>query len=563
MMAGRRRFFRLPLSRATLARDVDEEIAFHIESRTADLIATGMPPSEARLRAEREFGDVSAARAELARIDGERLREARRADVWDATRQEVRQAARGLMRSPFFTVAIVLMLALGIGVNAAMFGITDRLLLRPPAHVQDANALVRVMYEHTPRWDPVLQAESQVSYADYESLREEVRAFGQVAAYGSPATSSIDRGEAGIEASVVSVTADYFATLGVTPMLGRFFAPDEHSDGDVSQVVVLSHGMWQRRYGGDDAVIGRAIDIDNRPFTIIGVAPRGFSGIDLVPVHAWVPVAATAPSLHPEWRTRRDAMSWLRPIARLAPGVSREAAAAEAHAVYFAAEETRLRHEGDATARVILADINAARAPGGGPVALAAQRSGRVALWLLGVSALVLVIASANVANLLLGRSLRRRREIGVRMALGVSRARLAGSVLAETLLIGILAVALGLLLAHWSSRIARTLLLPEYEWGGSPVDTRMLLFALGIALGSALLAGVLPALHAARADVVRLLALGGRSRTYSRSPLRSGVVMLQATLSLVLLVGAGLFVHACTTRARYRSATSPPTWRF
>jgi predicted permease len=545
MIPGLRRFFRLPLSRTTLVRDVDEEIAFHLESRTADLVSSGMTPHEARLCAEREFGDVARARSELAAIDDVRLRAERRSDVWDATLHEVRQAARGLRRTPGFTLAVVVMLALGIGVNAAMFGITDRLLLSPPAHVQGADALVRVMYEYTPRWDPVLRAARDVSYADYVSLREGVGAFEQVAAYGSPSTSSLGRGADGQEVKLVSVTEDYFVTLGVSPLRGRFFSADEHGDGDVSHVVVLSHGLWQRRFGGDDAVIGSVVDIDNRPFTIVGVAPRGFNGIDLTPVHGWVPVAATAPSLAPNWRTARDVMTWLLPIARLAPGVTRDAAATEAHTVYFAAEEIRQRHEGDATARVVLGELNAARVQGGGPGALAAQRSGRIALWLLGVSTLVLIIASANVANLLVARSLRRRREIGVRMALGVSRLRLAGEVLAETLLIAVAATSLGLLLAHWSGQLGRALLLPDFEWTGSPVDGRMLVFAICVAVASALLAGLLPALLAARADVVRLLALGGRSGTYSRSPLRAGLVMLQATLSLVLLVGAGLFVRS------------------
>jgi putative ABC transport system permease protein len=538
-IAGVRRLFRLRTAE-TVGGDVDAEIAFHLGSRVEELLARGMTPEEALRKAEEQFGDVVEARAELEALGRKRLRQERRAGWLGAVRQDVRHALRGMGRNVGFTAAVVLTLALGIGVNAAMFGITDRLLLRPPAHVVDPDRVVRGFTQYASPSTGELVVSAGVSFADYLDLRE-VGAFAQLAAYSAPRAMVVGSADDATEVQLIETTATYFPLLGVRPALGRFFAPAEDALPRGERVLVLSHGFWQSRFGGDPDVIGRIVEIDHAAFTVIGVAPRGFHGIDPAPAQGWILSSAFRAESWPfeEWYTTRN-MIWLRLVARLAPGVTEEAARAEASAVFAATDSERYGEDSG----VLLGSIIAARAPVAGGQA-AVQRSGRIALWLLGVSGIVLVIACLNVANLLLARSLRRRREIGVRMAMGVGRFRLGAQVLTETLVIALFGAALGLLVAHWGGQAARSLLLPGMEWVGSPVDRRVLIFAAAAAFASALLAGLLPALHAARSDVLTLLSLGGRGSSMRRSKLRSGLVVLQAALSILLLVGAGLFVRS------------------
>jgi putative ABC transport system permease protein len=540
---GLRRLFRLPASNRTVGRDVEDEITFHLESRAAELESRGLPSSEARRRAEREFGDVAAARAELSARGRAGVRRSRRAAWLEAAGHEIRLAARGLGRAPGFTAAVVVMLALGIGVNAAMFGLADRLLLSPPAHVQDGDRLVRVLSESTPPWTGELTATATLPYADYAAFRDGVSAFEAVAGYTHPAFSVLGSGLEAMELRVVGATASYFPMLGVAPAVGRFFTAEEAAEPRGENVAVLSHALWRSQFGRDPAILGRELEIDNRTFTVIGVAPRGFHGVDLEPVQAWIPISATTQAAQsPDWPATRW-LNWVRIVGRLRSEASPEVAAAQATSVYLAAEDYQQRYADDPTARIVTGSIIAARAPAVGQGT--PQRSGRIALWLLGVSTVVLVIACVNVANLLLARGIRRRRETGVRLAMGIGRGRLGGHVLAETLLIAIMAGLLGLLLAHVGGELARLVLMPDFDWPGSPVDGRVLGFAGAAAVAAALVAGLIPALHAARSDVIGLLSLGGRGGTYRRSRLRSGLVMLQATLSVILLVAAGLFVRS------------------
>jgi putative ABC transport system permease protein len=538
---GLRRLFRLPISERTVAREVEEEIRFHLESRAADLERRGVSSSEARRIAEDEFGDVASARSELTLMGRARARRWARWAWLDAAVQEVRHAARGLGRVPGFTTSVVVMLALGIGVNAAMFGLLDRLLLSAPPHVE-ADRLVRVLSQGTPEWTGELTVSQTLPYADYAAFRDHVPALESVAAYSHPTHSILGSGLDATELRVLGTTASYFGVLGVRPAVGRFYSPEEVGETRGENVAVLSHGVWRSRFGGDENILGREVVVDNVPFTVIGVAPRGFHGLDLEPIHAWIPISATSQAVAtPEWATVRW-LSWVRIVGRLAADASQEVAASQATAAYRAVEEYEERFENDPTARILLGSPIAARAPAVGQGT--PQRSGRIALWLLGVSTVVLVIACVNVASLLLARGIRRRRETGVRLAMGIGRRRLAGHVLAETLLIAIMAGVLGLLLAYVGGQLTRVLLMPDFDWAGSPVDGRVLLFASVAAVVSVFLAGLIPALHALRVDVAALLS-GGRGETYRRSRARSGLVVVQATLSVLLLVAAGLFVRS------------------
>lgn len=533
-----RRFFRLPPSEGTVARDIDEEIAFHIETRYAELVSAGVPALDARRRAEQEFGDVASARDELASIDRVTLRRERRAAWGDAFLHDARIALRGMRRNPAFTLAVVLTLALGIGVNAAMFGITDRLLLSPPAHVADADGVVRVLYGATSASGEYTYV-SHLPYPDYTLMRES-GAFADVGAYTSAGRSVLGRGEAATEVRVAQATSTFFPLLGVQPAIGRFFSAEEDALPRGVPVVVLSHELWQERYGGAADVLGSTLEIDHERYEIIGVAPRGFSGVNLDAVHAWVPVSARGTSMGGDgWYATRS-IHYLQLVARLHADMDSAVARQRASALFLADYGNRFAD--DSTAGIVLGSIIAARAPMVG--AGHAQRSGRIALWLFGVSLLVVLIACVNVINLLLARSMRQRRETGVRMALGISRRRLLAQTMTETLLISLLGAASGLVLAHWGGEVARATLLPDVEWTGSTVSRRVILFSVAIALACALLATVAPTLHSMRSHVTALVGLAGRI-TYRRSRLRSGLVAVQAALSVLLLVGSGLFLRS------------------
>jgi putative ABC transport system permease protein len=543
-----RPFFRLPRTKNTLVRDIDDEIAFHLEERVRALEAAGMTPGEARREAEREFGDVAGARAELASIDRVTLRHERRAEWWDAIGHDMRLSLRGMRRSVAFSVAVIVTLALGIGVNAAMFGIADRLLFSPPSHVRAADEVVRVLYRHTPDGTALLRSGmpgrltvvSRYPYADYALLRDGVDGFQSSGAYSPLNTFVLGRGQGAAEVEVMAATASLFTTLGVQPALGRFFDETEDRAPQGQRVAVLSDALWRERFGGDRDVLGRTIELDHETYEIIGVAPRGFTGAELMGPDVWIPVSVWGPRNGGEEWHMDGGMRWLRIVARLAPAVSMEAARAQAGALFTTANAALFAN--DTTAAMVLSSLIAARTPA--TDAAREQRSGRIALWLLGVSVLVLLIACANVANLLLARGMRRQREIGVRMAMGVGRMRIVQHVFTETMLFALAGTALGLLLAHWGGGFARALLLPDVQWTGSTVDGRVLGFAIAIAVSSALLAGLLPALHAARADAATALALGGRT-TRRRTHVRRTLVAVQAALSVLLLVGAGLFLRS------------------
>jgi predicted permease len=545
-----RRLFRLPSTESTVARDVDDEIAFHIEARATDLMACGYSAEDARRIAEREFGDVAGARSELASIDRVTVRRERRASWRDALRQDAVLALRGMGRDRAFTLTVVVTLALGIGVNSAMFGITDRLLLSAPPHVVDPDNVVRVLYEHSPVAGERVRS-AALPYPDYALLRS-VGAFAETGAY-FPTMAVLGVDGVSTEIRLGQATATFFSLLGVQPAHGRFFRAEEDAVPRGLPVVVLSHALWQSRFGGDRRVIGSMVDIDNGRYEVIGVAPRGFNGIELQPIDAWVPVSAVGRLMGgEEWYAFRG-LHYLRAVARLRDGVEAAAARAQASAVFVAGNAERFA--GDTMAKVLFGNVIAARAPV--TERSSSQRSGQIALWLLGVSLLVVLIACVNVTNLLLARGMRRQRAIGVRIALGIGRARLAAQTLTETLLISLCAAVLGLVLAHWAGQLARGILLPDVEWTGSPVSRRVVLFTAASALLCALLASLAPALHAMRTSVHTLLGPGGRS-TYRGSRLRSGLVALQATLSVLLLIGAGLFLRSLREAGRIALGYEP-----
>ena len=446
--------------------------------------------------------------------------------------RDVRFALRGIRREPGFALFIVLTLALATGANAALFGIADRLLIRGPEHVQEPDRVVRVYVTSQPTGMRQFTS-AVVGHVAYDALSHASSAEA-VATY-SIDESTIGRGPQAREAKVGWVSAGFFPLLGVQPALGRFFAEAEDSIAAARRVVVISDGTWRRQFGGALDVIGRSIVINDEPYDIVGVAPAGFTGAELGPADAWAPINLIGPRVTPDW-TRSWCCQWLTIVVRLRPGVTNQSANSELTTLF------RNRYDGgDAymkQARVWLGELGL---DGAGTE----PDEARVTRWLSIVASLVLLIACANIMNLLLARGARRAREVGIREALGASRFGLVRMFVIESMLLAVAGGAAGLFVAHVVGGIARSTLLSSIEWPSQPVDGRVLVASLAVSTMLGLVVGVVPALRITRGAVARALRSGAREGGGGRAHLRAGLTIVQTTLSVALLIGAGLFVRS------------------
>ncbi len=526
-----RRYLRL--IRPPIVRDVDEELRFHFESRIEELTALGASRDEARRRAEAEFGDINQVRSDLMSIDQRVAARHRRREYFAETWTDVRYALRSLRRSPGLAAGVILLLALGIGANAAMFTFLNAVFLRMPPGVVEPSGLRRLWTYH--HFSTDAQFWPGFSYAQYAAIRSEVGDEAKTAVYTQPFKAKIGLGESGTDAQLVKAGVALFDITGARAEIGRLYDATEDALEGPQRVAVVSHRYWLRALNGERDAIGKSIVVDGSKYTVVGVLRDPFVGIDLDAADIWIPLAF-------EGSGRGERTPWWKSPNINAFQILLRPAAHASDAQLEQRITAVLRRPGfgwysDTLTVARFGSIIRAAGPGKRDQEL------QIGIRLAGVALIVLLIACANVVNLLLARAVQRQREIAVRLALGISRTRLVRLLFAETLLLALAAGVAALVVAYVAGMLLRRLLLPDVHWSSSPVDGRVVSFALGVAVVAAIAAGLIPALQAAAADVTTVLKARGGIAHGSRA--RSVLVVSQAALSALLLCGAGLFVKS------------------
>ncbi len=514
--------------RSQMNSEMEEELRSHILHRADDLERSGLSRAEAERRARIEFGGYQKFKEECRETVGLRLLGELIADV--------RYGLRQLRRNPGFTAVAVITLALGIGANSAIFSFMDTTLLRPLPGIHNSHRLVSVyrfyMYQGQPDFDTL-------SYPNFESIRDENTVFSGLFAYRDK---SVDLGGQG-EAERVQgemVTANYFDVLGVKIPSGRGFLPEEDSVRGARAVAVVSYSLWKRHFGLDPSLVGKTIRINNHPFTVVGIAPRSFLGVTVGnPVDIWVPLSMAGevwPWPLGDWRHVRDD-NWLSAVGRLKPGVSIKHAEAEMRVI-----ARQLELEDPKANKGVTVGIypRVGMDPG-----LRGELRSDTGL-LMGIVALVLLIACANVANLILTRSAARGKEFAVRQAAGATHGRLIRQLLTESVLVALLGGGAGLIVALWGARsIAAFPVIREFFPVVDPhPDARVLAFTLLVATVAGIVFAIAPALQCSRQHLSATLKEGQPEGGYRRSRTRSALVISQVAVSLMLLIGAGLLLR-------------------
>ena len=515
-MMGKRllRRMRVLLHKGDVERELDDELRVHVDMETADLVRRGLQAKEARREALRRFGGVERTK--------ERVRDERGGRLLEDLLQDLRQGARGLRRSPGFTTSALLVLSLGIGSAVTLFAAIDAVLLEPLPFPR-SDRLVRI-WPASPSRDV---ERATLSYPDFLDWRERSEALVYSATYSSaPGDYVFLAADGPVELSTEWVAGDFFEALGVAPLIGRVLSQDDAEEG--RQVAVLSHGLWQRLFGGDRSVVNTTFTFDHRSFEIVGVMPPGFTFPVDEEIEIWVPLTVIPEddipiSLRP--------VRFLQAFGRLAQGATPDVARQELSGIASSLATTYP----DSNAGVTGATVTSMRDWMVGDV----RRSLWVALAAVG---LILLLACSNVANLLLARGTARAKEVALRMSLGAPSERIVRQLLTETLLLTVLGGAFGILLSWLATQTlaART---ADFIPRGAEIglDGTVLGAAVAIALVASAFAGIVPALRAASATPAEDLRGSGRDGGPTGSRLRRMLVAAEVTLAVLLLTGAGL----------------------
>jgi predicted permease len=523
--------------------ELDDELQFHLEQQIAENIAAGMTPQEARYAAMKNFGNRTL------------LNEDARATwgwTWlDQFAQDLRFAFRQLAKTPGFTATAILTLALGIGANAAIFTLVHAVLLKN-LPVTDPKTLIRLGRNNDCCVNSGTSDDgdySLFSTATYELLKSNVPEFEDLAAMQAgftyrPVTVRHDGSQENARSVMGEfVSGNYFRTFGLRPQAGRLFLDSDDVPG-APPVAVMSYELWQHTYGGDPSIIGSTFWVNTKPVTLAGVAPQGFYGDRLTstPPDFYLPIESM-PSLASVPYVHDSNANWLYFIGRVKPGTSLPALQQRVSIlVQQSLAETRAFAEEQN--KKILPKVHVVLTPGGSGIRALQEEYASNLRLLMAVSGLVLLIACANIANLLLVRGMRRKLELSVRTALGAARSRIVRQLLTESVLLAILGGLAGIIVAYAGAQLLLALAFPGAQ--GVPIDARpsipVLAFAFALSLLTGCLFGVAPAWLAAKTEPADALRSGTRGSTTGASLVQRGLVIAQAALSLMLLVGAGLF---------------------
>jgi len=530
-----KRSFRLSDTKPDAKRDVDDEVAFHLEMRTREFIEQGMSPDEARRKAAASFGDVQAIRSDLRQERASRNEEIERRDWWHGVRMDVQYALRSLKKNPAFSLAAIGTLALGIGSTLAVFTVVNGVLVRPLPYKEPAG--LAMIWMTLPRKDGFLD-ELPLTSGFYSDIEQSTKALEMAAFRSWPSSLSAAGSTEPEPVAGARVSPALFDVLGVRPFIGRTFERDAAVPGG-PRVAVISHSLWQRRFGGDRSIVGKPVTLSGESFTVLGVMPAGFSfprGAELPsPFQFAARTDVWTPLVFDSTDRRNYGTMNLSAVSRRVQGVSLENARNDVSRILKAfLKENAPNVELDYRL-----------------VPLADQAGGKVKrglLILMGSVVFLLLIACANVASLLVARAASRRRELAVRAALGAGRGRIARQLITENLVLAVAGGVLGIALAYWGAKIMLALVpgsMPRADDVG--VDWRVLSVASLVALGAGVLFGI-AATYSVRWTRLSAELHSGGTRTTGDRGRRFGrqlLVTAEVALSLMLLIGAALLTRS------------------